>query len=146
MHNQAAHLHSIASGRWLMVGALAALIVTSTTPGEVMTLTAQCTWAAGGQGPQISPLASCNLVVESPIAGDRPVYLAHGWARYYTRPDKTHVLWTDTNACGMPVRAYVWLDGKIKLMDGILTKAGKLMVGGTALDLADGPPVDDQSQ
>lgn len=139
MSDRTSWLQEVPSGRWLAIGAIALLLITSTKPGDVITLKADCTtgWAVG----DIDPIsqAQCLLVVRALPIYDRPVYLALGWERKTKLKTGEILIYHDTAAEGQLVRAFVDTDVGVRLIDGILTNEGKVAAGGYLYDISPRP-------
>lgn len=103
-------------------------VAATAVPGSILTFTASIYY---GQTPQGPPLVNagtqCQVVLRSPIASDKPVFLAQGW-------EKCNGL-----ANGMLVRAFVDVGGESELVDGIQLADGRIWVNGQAFDRT-GPP------
>ena len=129
----------MSSRQWYMVGAIALVMLTATGPGQVITLVADCYWSTSPSGPILHSGAESYLIVRSPVAAARPVYLATGFQRSHRLKDGTVLTYTDNIAVGMLIRTYAWDEGQVRLVDGVLTSDGRVMVDGRMLDRANGP-------
>lgn len=131
-------LHNMSRGRCFSVSVLVAMAIAAAGPGEVITVSAICDYQSPG-GDSGSSAAERNMVLISPACSSTPVFLAQGWQRTVTRKDGTTYTYYDLTAAGMLVRSFVWLDGQVRLADGIMTRDGRVCVGGRLLERADGP-------
>ena len=128
------------SGTWPVIGAIALLLIYGVSPGEVITLEADCTCSPSVGSTQPDSSAECCLVVGSPVQQDRPVYLALGWKRTTKLRTGEVLTYYDTAAEGMLVRAFVNTSDGVRLIDGILTHDGQVEAGGNFYQFAQGPP------
>lgn len=120
------------------IGAIAAILLCSTQPGDLITISASCSYASPNQAPE-STTAYCQVVVRSPLGLDKPIYVANGWRTERGSDGKWQTKWSGQLANGMLVRAYVWDNGKTKLTDGIQLSDGRVWVDGKAYDRAFSP-------
>jgi len=132
-------LHNMSSRRWFSLGAVAAVLIAAAGPGEVITIWAVCGYPPGNNASPPNSSAQCSMVVISPIYTDTPVYLAQGWQRTVTRKDGSKYTYYDHIAEGMLVRSFVWLDGQVRLVDGVLSRDGKIVSDGRLLGRAEWP-------
>jgi hypothetical protein len=93
--------------------------------GDVVTVAADCEYSLGLGDPDSEP-ASTDFALASPLRDEHqsPLYLAQGWQR------------NDGLAAGMIVRAYVVMDGRVELADGVQLSDGRVMVDGEILQRA----------
>jgi hypothetical protein len=127
------------SRQWPVIGAIALLLIYGVSPGEVITLKADCTTSASVGSTQPDASAECLLVVGSPIRQDRPVFLALGWKRTTKLRTGEILTYYDTAADGMLVRAFVHTSDGVRLINGILTSDGHVAAGGNLYQFAQGP-------
>lgn len=139
MNTHFTRLHNMSSRKWFSLGAVAAVLIAAAGPGEVITIWAVCGYPPGNNASPPDSSAQCSMVVISPIYRAAPVYLAHGWQRTTTRKDGSKFTYTDTIAAGVLVRSFVWLDGQVRLVDGVLSRDGKIVSDGRLLDRAESP-------
>ena len=134
------HRHTIGShGMWCLAAAALVLTYSTTSPGSLITLSASCDYQNYPGAPTTTAQASCILVILSPVYRQNPVYLTRGWKCVSTLPDGRKITRIDTAANGMLVRAFVWIDGQVMLVDGIQLSDGRIWHTGQALPRADEP-------
>ena len=139
MHAFARSVQHMRSGPWYYVGVVALVMVTATGPGQVITLVADCYWSTSKSSPVLHTSTQTDLVVRSALQLAKPLYLTGAWQRTVkTKTGQTWV-WTDNLARGMLVRTHAWDGGEVRLVDGVLTLDGRVMVDGKALERANGP-------
>lgn len=140
MLGQATSVQHMCRSRWFSTAAIALLLLAAAQPGDVITLAVTCRYAPAPNRPTVDTTTSCDFVVGSSVTlRDRPVYLAKGWQQTYRRPDGSTYLYTDNAANGVFVRTFADMDGEVKLVDGIQTSDGRVMVNGHLHERV-GPP------
>jgi hypothetical protein len=139
MSNPTSWLQGVPSNRWFGIGAVVVLLIAATSPGEIITLRADCKCSYSVGSPEPDASAECCVVVGSPIPQNRPVYLALGWERITKLPTGEILIYHDTAAEGMLVKAFVNTSEGVRLIDGTLTHEGKVAAAGYLYDFAQGP-------
>jgi hypothetical protein len=139
MYKWGSYSSDFTNSRWPVVAAVVLLLAYGVSPGEIITLKADCTCGSEVGDTQPQSTAQCSMIVCSPVYRDWPVFLAMGW-KHTTRLKTGEVMiFHDTVAQGMLVRAFVNTSRGVQLLDGILTRDGRIAVGGNLYDLAEEP-------
>ncbi|MCE5315532.1 hypothetical protein LLG38_11075 [bacterium] len=120
-----------------LLGATATTGPVSAQPGDIITINASCSYILKTGTQNAS--AECTMIVGSTLRISKPVYVTNGWRRVVSSLGEITYLFSNPMTDGVLVRGFVLCDGAIKLVDGIQTSDGKILVDGTAYSRVQGP-------
>ncbi|MHB9037510.1 MAG: hypothetical protein ACYC64_12660 [Armatimonadota bacterium] len=114
--------------------ALTTTVSAAVKPGDTITITATCSYPIK-YGSQTITAQRILTVIKASSAGSlwpRAVYITNGWRRVVSPQGETTYVFYNPMTDGMLVRGFVLDQGQVRLVDGIQTSDGKIVVGNIA--------------
>jgi hypothetical protein len=120
-----------------LLAAVATFAFASVRPGDIITIKAEFHYStkAGEQ----TLIRQCTLIVCPALLIKKPVYVTNGWKRVVSPQGETTYVFYNPMTDGMLVRGFVLDQGMVRLVDGIQTSDGQILVGTKAYPRVQGP-------